>query len=144
MGYVPYGLFRGFAVEVLVVSFGVGVGGMNNAVTVIGRSIERVKFQRNISGIDDIVISPCWDDHRETGPDRGARTIENRLPRAFLHPEELVELVDFHSDFLLGVERHDDELAVLSRIKHLAELLVADGETFNILYESCFHDVFVP
>jgi len=143
MGYASYALFRGFAVEVLVVGFGVGAGGMNNAVTVVGRSIERVKLQRNISGIDDIVIGPGRDDYRETGSDRGADPVENRFARAFFHPEELVELVDFHSDFLLGVERHDDELAVLSRIEYLAELLIADGETFNILYESCFHSVFL-
>jgi len=122
-----YGLFGGFAIEVFVISLGVGAGGMDNAIPVVRRSIECVKLQRNISGIDNIVIGAGRDDHRETGVDRSARTVENRLARAFLHPEELVEFVDFHSDFLLGLERHDDELAVLSRIKHLAEFLVADG-----------------
>jgi hypothetical protein len=112
----PFGLFRGFAIEVFVVGLRVGAGGMDDAVPVVRRSIERVKLQRNISAIDNIMIGAGRDDHRETGPNRGMHTVENRLARAFLHTEELIEFMDFHSDLLLGVQRHDDELAVLSCI----------------------------
>src|ERR1035437_7864676 len=40
----------------------------------------------------------------------------------FLHAEELIELVDFHPDILSGLQRHDNELAVFSRIQYLAKV----------------------
>jgi len=108
-------LFRRFAVEVLVVGLRVGARMVDNPVSMVRRSIERVELKRNAAGIDDVVIRPGRNEHRETRPNRRANTIENRLPGPLLDPEELIELVDFCPDLFLGLECHDDELAVLRR-----------------------------
>src|SRR5450759_1165137 len=96
---VPAGsLFSCFAVEVLVVGLRVGAGMVDNAVPMIRRRIQRIEFQWNTAGIDDVVIRPGRDDYRETGADGRPNAIENRLARPFFHAKELVELVDFRSD----------------------------------------------
>jgi hypothetical protein len=35
--------------------------------------------------------------------------------------------VDFHPDLFLGLQRHDHELAVPGRVKHLAKIFILDG-----------------
>jgi hypothetical protein len=56
-------LFRRFAVEVLVVGLRIVAGMVDDSVAMIRRSIERVEFQRNTTGIDDVVICPSRDDY---------------------------------------------------------------------------------
>src|SRR5450755_1083029 len=75
--------------------------------------------------------------HRD-GLARQHRRDHARLPGPLLDPEKLVELVDFGPDLFLGLERHDDELAVLRRVEHPTKLLVADGETLDVLHKA-FH-----
>ena len=41
--------------------------------------------------------------YREASFHRGANAIENRLTRSLLDAEELIELVDFRPDLLLGL-----------------------------------------
>ena len=48
----------------------------------------------------------------------------------------LVELVNFRPDLFLGLQRHQDELAIPCRIKHSAKLDTLDGETFDVLHTS--------
>ena len=116
-------LFRRFTVEVFVVRFRVGAGMVDNAVPMIRRCIERIELQWNTAGIDDVVIRPSRDEHGEARADRRVNAIENGLARPFLHAKELIELVHFHPDLLLGLQRHDHELTVLSRVKHLAKII---------------------
>jgi len=85
------------------------------------------------------VIRPGRDEHREAWADRRGNAIENRLARAFLHAKELVELVDLRPDLLLGLQCHDDELAVLCRVQHAAELFTLDGDALDVFHET-FHD----
>src|SRR5664279_486551 len=131
-------LLRRLSVEVLVVGFRVCARMVDGAVAMIRRRIERVELQRDAAGIDDVVICPGRNDDREARPDRRAGAIENSLPGSLLDPEELVELVDFRTDLFLGLERHDDQLAVLRRVEHPTKLLVADGETLDVLHKA-FH-----
>jgi len=84
------------------------------------------------------VIRPSRDDYREACPDRRRNAIEHRFSGTLLHPKELIELVDFRPDLLLGFERHDDKLAVYCRVEHPTKLVVLDGETLDILNKS-FH-----
>ena len=107
-------LFRRFTVEVFVVRFRFGAGMVDNAVPMIRRCIERVKLQWNTAGIDDVVIRPSRDEHGEARADHRANAIENGLACPFLHTKELIELVDFRPDLLLGLQRHDNELTVFS------------------------------
>src|SRR5450830_1802428 len=97
-----HSLFRRFSVEVFAVGLRVVAGTVDDAVPMIRRRIERIEFQRNSTGIDDVVIRPSRDDYREARPDRRPNTIENRLTGPLLHAKELVELVDFSPDLFLG------------------------------------------
>src|SRR5450631_4387335 len=111
---------------------------VDDAVSMIRRRIERVELQRNAAGIDDVVPRPGWNNDRETCANRRAHAIENGFPCPLLDSEELVELVNFGPDLFLGLERHDDELAVLRRVEHPTKLIVGDGETFDVLHKA-FH-----
>ena len=105
---------------------------VDDAVPVIRWRIKRVEFQGPVAGIDDVVIRPGGDDDREARADRRPDAIENRLAGPVLDTEELVELVDFRPDLLLGLQSHDDELAVLRRVKHLAKIDILDRETLDV------------
>jgi hypothetical protein len=44
----------------------------------------------------------------------------------------------FHPDLFLGLQRHDNQLAVLGRVKHLAKIFILDADFFDVLYVT-FH-----
>src|ERR1017187_6778460 len=111
---------------------------VDNAVTMIRWRIKRVEFQWDSAGIDDVVIRPCRDDHRETRSDRRPNAVENCLTGSGLHAKELVQLVNFRADLFLGLQGHYNELAVLRRVKHPTELFVLDRETLDVLHKA-FH-----
>ena len=96
-------LFSRFAIEVLVVGLGILSGMMDDAVPMVRRRIERIEFQWNTAGIDDIVLRPGRYNYREAGVDRRPNAIENRLTGPFLNTKELVEFVDFRTDLFLGL-----------------------------------------
>ena len=96
-------LFSRFAIEVLVVGLGILSGMMDDAVPMVRRRIERIEFQWNTAGIDDIVLRPGRDNYREAGADRRPNAIENRLTGPLLNAKELIELVDFRTDLFLGL-----------------------------------------
>jgi len=76
---------------------------VDNAVSMIRGRKERIELQWNTAGIYDVVIRPSRDDYREARSDRRRNAIENRLTGTLLHAKELVELVDFRPDPLLGL-----------------------------------------
>jgi hypothetical protein len=134
-------LFRRFAVIVFVVLLRFGAGMVDNAVPVIRRRIKCIELQWSAAGIDDVVIRPSRYEHGETRADHRANAIENGLARPFLHAKELIELVHFHPDLFLGLQRHDNELAVLGRVKHPAKIFILNRDAFNVFYET-FHGIF--
>jgi len=69
------------------------------------------------------VLRSGRDDDREACADLGSDVIKNRLTGALLHAEKLVELVDLSPDVFLGFQGHDDELAMLGCVEHLAKIL---------------------
>ena len=79
-----------------------GAGAMDNTVPMIRRRIECIELQWNSAGIDDVVIHPGGNEHGEARADQCANAIENSLARPFFHAKELIELVHFHPDLLLG------------------------------------------
>jgi len=113
---------------------------VDNPVSMVRRSIERVELQRNTASIDDVVICPGRNDDSEACQNRRANTIENRLSVPLLDPKELIELVDFGPNLFFGLERHDDELAVLRRVQHPAKLFVPDGKILDVLYKALHDD----
>jgi hypothetical protein len=88
------------------------------------------------------VIRAGRDDYREARPDRRPNAIENRLTGTLLDAKELVELVDFRPDLFLGLQCHDNELAVFCRVKHLAKIFVLDSDAFYVLHKTFHSDSF--
>jgi hypothetical protein len=82
----------------LVVLLGIRTRAMNDAVTVVWRSIERVKLERGRTRIDDVVLGASRNEDSEAGADRTADAVEDSLPRSFLYAEKLVKLVNLHPD----------------------------------------------
>src|ERR1039457_2782199 len=111
---------------------------VDNTITMIRGRIEGIELHWNTSGIDDVVICPTRDEHGESRADLRANAIENGLARPFLHAKELIELVHFRPDLLLGLQRHDNELAVPSRVKHPPKFFILDGDALDILHKT-FH-----
>ena len=85
-----------------VVGLRVVAGMVDDAVPMIRRRIERIEFQWNTAGIDDVVIRPSWDVYREARSDRRLNAIENGLTGPLLHAKELVERVDLRPNLFLG------------------------------------------
>ena len=131
-------LFRRLAVEMLGVCLGVRAGMVDDPITMIRRRVEGIQLQRGVTGIDDVVSRPRRYDDRETCSNRCPDAVKDGVAGSFLYTEELVELVDFRSDFFLGLQHYDDQLAVLGRIKHLAKIGIADRETLDVLHKA-FH-----
>src|ERR1017187_2179430 len=115
---------------------------VDDTVPMIRGRIECIELQWNTAGIDDIVIRPGRDDNRPARLDRRPNAIQHSLTGPLLHAKELVELVNFRSNLFLGLQRHQDELAILCRIKHSSKLDILDGEIFDVLNKSLHNDSF--
>ena len=76
---------------------------VNNAVSVIGRSVDCVELEWDTTSIDDVVIGPSRNNNRKAGFDRRPRTVKNRFPSPFLHAKELIKCVNFRADLLHGL-----------------------------------------
>jgi len=105
---------------VFVVFFGDGAGGVDDAFSMIRLRIQRVKLHGSASGVDGVVVRPGGDEDGESGADGRPNPVEDRLAGALLDTKELIELVDFRPDLLLGLKRDDHELAALGCAKHPA------------------------
>jgi hypothetical protein len=136
-------LFRCFAIEMFAVGLRIGAGMMDNAVSMIRRRINRIEFQRNVASIDNVVIRPRRDDNCEARSNRSSHTIENRLAGSFFDTKELIERVDFGPDFLVGIQRHEDELTVFRRVNHPAEIFILVRQVLNVL-DKAFHNKIPP
>jgi hypothetical protein len=88
---------------VFVVGLRICAGVVDDAIPMIRRRIERIKLQRNTSGVDDVVFGPGRHDYRETHAYRGPNPIDDRLTTPLFNAKELVELVDFRPDLFLGL-----------------------------------------
>ena len=87
----------------LVLKLRIFTGMMDNAVTMIRGRIERIKFQWDSAGIDNVVARPGRDNYREAWSDRRPDAIENGLTGPLLYAKELVELVNLRPDFFPGL-----------------------------------------
>src|ERR1035437_717489 len=107
---------------------------VDHTIPMIRRRIDRIELHWDTASVDDVVIRPSRDNHGKARADRSANAIENGFTCAFLDAKELIELMYFHPDLLLGLQSHDNELTVLSCVKHLAKILILDSNAFNILH----------
>jgi hypothetical protein len=65
-------------------------------------------------------------------------TIQNGLACPFFHAKELIELMHFHPDLFLGFQGHDNQLAVLGRVEHLAKIIILGSDLFDV-FDVTFH-----
>jgi hypothetical protein len=101
---------------VFVICFRIGTGRVDNTNPMVRRSIERVELQWIGSGIDNIVVRSGRDKYGKTRTYLRTDAIEDCDAIPLLYAEELIKFVDLHPDILPGLQRHDNELAVFSRI----------------------------
>jgi len=80
---------------VFVVGLRFGSSMVNNTISMIRGLIDRIVFQWNTAGIDDIVLHPTRDDYRKALANRCPNNIKNHLTGTLFHAKELVGLADF-------------------------------------------------
>jgi hypothetical protein len=108
-----------------------------NAIRVQGRSQSQMatSLQRLSSGLR---VNSAKDDAAglaiSTRMDTQVRGMNQARP--FFHAEELIKLVHFHPDLLLGLQRHDNKLTVSGRVKYPAKFFILDGNALDVLYKT--------
>src|SRR5690606_29775372 len=128
------------AVEMLVRGLRLLLGAVHRAFLVLGRPVERVELERLFARVDDVVTGAGRDQRRPVALDAGAVAIDDDLALAFLHPDELVDLlVHLLADLTSRRERHQHELQVLAGVEDAAEILVLLGQLFDIPDEALLH-----
>ena len=72
------------------------------------------------------------DDNHETVGDRVWAAVDDNRTCAGLDSKKLVDVVDLGADIFAGLKTHDDQLAGLGGIQHLAEVGIGRGQIFDI------------
>ena len=109
------GSLRRLAVKMLRGFFGIDLRGVHGPVAMLGGRVKRVDVQRFLSCIDDVV--PCASRNRTASPllMRERLPVDQDFALPFLDTEKLIAIiVNFFPDFFSRLERHHDELKVLS------------------------------
>src|SRR5688500_10636280 len=134
--YSAKALFGGLAVPVIVVMipFGLGLVLVNDAVAMLGRTVDRVEPERCLAVVDDVMARAGGDDHREIVLDAVVDTIDPDDSAAFLDSEELIAIVMyFFADVAAGRQGHQHQLKVLPGVEDPAEILVRHGHALDIV-----------
>src|SRR5690606_17758520 len=125
------------AVEMFFHALGVGLRRVHDAVTMLGRPVDRVDAERLSAGIDEVVTRAGRDDDGVIGPDRRRLAVDADLAGPPLDAEELIAVVmHFLADLLAGVERHQDELEVLAGVEHAAKVGVPLSQLLDVVGEA--------
>lgn len=93
-------------------------------------------FMGCIAGIDDVVTGSGWDQYREARLDGTSYAVEDHGACPVFDPEELIQLVDFLADLLVGVEGHQHQLTVFGCIEDTAKVVVRLGYFLNDLHKA--------
>jgi hypothetical protein len=106
----------------------------------IGRGIHGIQVEWLSSRIDDVVPRPGWDDERPFGIDivRLWKIVlrwtcfDLRLPR--FNAEKLIDVgMHLETDLTSGFDRHEGQLAVLTRPEHRPKGLILPCPIFNVV-----------
>src|SRR5690606_38155099 len=109
----------------------------HDAVTMLGRPVDRVDAERLSAGIDEVVTRAGRDDDGVVGPDRRRLAVDVDLAGPPLDAEELIAVVmHFLADLLAGIERHQDELEVLAGVEHAAKVGVPLSQLLDVVGEA--------
>jgi len=130
-------LFGGLAVEVFMRGVGFSLGWMNDTVDVLGRAVDRIKLQRLIPGVFDVMPRTGRYDHGHIGPDPAHIAVDQDFAFAVLDTEELIAVVvNLFADLLAGLKRHQHELHICCRIKNTAKIRVSFGQFLDVINKS--------
>ena len=99
-------LFRRFSIKVFAVRSCISPGLVHDPISVIRWRINRIELEWLRFGVSDVVSRSSWNNHREPCLDQRSVTIKYHFARSLLDPKELIELMNFRTDFLAGLERH--------------------------------------
>lgn len=119
-------LFGCFAVERFLVSLGIRLRRMYDAIMMIGRRVDRIEFHLLVGCVDDIMPRSCGNDDRKAVPYRVLHTIKNRPPLSCFTSDELVKVMYFFPDVLTRLQAHNDKLTIFGRVEDRAEILVVE------------------
>src|SRR5205085_1524904 len=98
------------------------------------RAVDGVQPQGCTAGVADVVPRAGGHDHRELVLDMIGNPINVDNAGPLLDAEELVAvLVNLFADLIAGLQRHGDELQMVARVEHPAEVLVLDRPLLDIV-----------
>src|SRR5690606_41525634 len=110
--------------------------------TMLGRAVNRVQTQGLITAVDYIVASTGRNDHCVVILDGMCLSVNHDLALAFFDAKELImALMNLFPDFLTRLQRHQDQLQVFPRVKHLAVKIIVHGQFFDII-DKTFHTTY--
>jgi len=120
----------------------VGFGFVDGAVLVLGRRIDRVKFQLFVGrSVYDIVVVAGRHNYGCAVAHGVLVSVDNYFSLAFLEAEKLVAVVNLGADFFAGIEAHYDKLAPRRCVKHPPVVLVLKRYFLNVSKVS-FHTLY--
>jgi hypothetical protein len=132
-----HALLGRLAVKMLMIGAGIRAGLVNRAVEMFGRAVDGIEPERHLAGADHIVARALRHDDSIVRLDLVADTIDPDLPFAALDTEELVPVVvDFLTNFVTRLNRHEDKLQVMPGIQHAAEIVVVFRQLFDVVDET--------
>lgn len=142
-------LLRRLAVKMLMVPGRIGAGLVDSPVQMFRRAIDCIEAQRFLAGADHIVARALGYDDPVICLDLVADAIDPDFAFATLNAEELVPVVvDFLSDFLARLDRHEDKLEVIPGVQHAAEIVAFFRQCFDVvdgtLHPACSRHVNRP
>lgn len=114
---------------------------MNDTVSMFRWAVKRIKLQRLIASIPDVMARPSGHDYGYVGPNFSDIAIDEKFTFAALDAEELVAVfmhlfADLLADLLAGLKRHKYELHVLCRIKNAAKIRIPFGQALSVVNKS--------
>jgi hypothetical protein len=129
-----FGSFGSLAVEMFVRDPGIGAGGVDSAVHVLGRSVDGVKLERFRASADDVMARALWYDDPVIGLDSVARPIDPDLSFTGFDAEELIAVVmDFVADLVPRLNRHENKLKIISCVENTPKLIVFLGQFLDVV-----------
>lgn len=110
---------------------------MNRISRVLGRRVYGVEFQLiRACGVNHIVLRPRWNNRRSPIRELRYFSINDYFHFPFFDAEKLVvRRVHFHSNFLIGKQRHGHELLVNPGEQHAPKRGVFQRHFLNISYK---------
>ncbi|MCK0103865.1 MULTISPECIES: hypothetical protein [Pseudohalocynthiibacter] len=137
-------LLRGPPIKMFTGCIGFSFGPVDCAFDTLRWPVDRIKTQRFLSGIDDIVLGVCWNDDTVIGLYLIGHIVDPDFAASRFKTKELIAIVvNFFADFFARLERHEHQLDVFASIENFTEVVVSFGQLFDVVCKT-LHVVDLP